>query len=84
MLKAIVVKRTRNAPPKIHNLKRLAEIGGLELSEDKLNILAALSIHQLEGRYPDLEQAEVNARISHKDLKSAEEMVRWLKNQLQE
>ena len=44
-------------PPKIHNLVRLAEHIHLRFSEDDMDFLRQMNNFQLEGRYPDYQQA---------------------------
>jgi HEPN domain-containing protein len=39
LLKALVVKKTENYAPLIHDLRRLADIAGLELNSEKKEIL---------------------------------------------
>jgi HEPN domain-containing protein len=53
LLKAIIVKATSDFPPKTHNLLRLAELGKLELNNDKLTLLQELTLYQIDTRYPD-------------------------------
>ena len=53
MLKAIVVKSTGAAPPLIHDLVRLAEKAGLDLSELQKNELAEITTFNIGARYDD-------------------------------
>jgi HEPN domain-containing protein len=46
-----------NFPPKIHNLVRLAEHISLKFSEEETDFLRQMNTFQLEGRYPDYQQA---------------------------
>lgn len=46
-----------NFPPKIHNLVRLAEYISLKFSEEETDFLRQMNNFQLEGRYPDYQQA---------------------------
>ena len=55
MLKAHVTSKTKDIPPRIHNLIRLAEIVELKLEPERTEFLREFSIYQLEGRYPDTE-----------------------------
>ena len=52
-IKAHVAKQTNDVPPKIHNLKRLAELAKLNLTDGQKNILNELMVFQQEGRYPE-------------------------------
>ena len=82
ILKAHVVKQTSQAPPKIHNLIRLAEIAKIDLEASRLDFLNAFDAYQLEGRYPDAIQIPLDKKNSREELTSAEEMLKWLQAQL--
>jgi len=53
-LKAYFVKQYNKLPPKIHNLVRLAEISGIELTEEQKLFLDEVNDFNFEIRYPDL------------------------------
>lgn len=57
-LKALVTKKIGALPPKTHNLIRLAELGGLELTEDQVFHLEQANQFCLACRYPE-EQSEI-------------------------
>ena len=82
MLKAKVIMNTKQPPPRIHNLERLAEISGLTLSLERKQTLAEFGIYQLQGRYPDPAQAPIDKESAKKDFSIAEEMLKWLTAQL--
>jgi len=82
MLKAHVTRATSKTPPKIHNLVRLAEMTGLEITDEKMEWLRAFNVYQLEGRYPGDAQIIISGEIARKDITLAGEMVEWLKAQL--
>lgn len=53
LLKAAVVEFTEhNPPPRIHILKRLAEIAGLSVTDDQREFLVELTLQQQRTRYP--------------------------------
>ncbi|MBI3779493.1 MAG: HEPN domain-containing protein [candidate division NC10 bacterium] len=52
LLKAHLTRRTAAFPPRIHSLGRLAELAGLELSQDDKALLERLSLYYLQSRYP--------------------------------
>jgi HEPN domain-containing protein len=81
MLKARVIIHTRQLPPRIHNLERLAEISGLQLDLERKQALSSFGIYQLHGRYPDPAQPPVDKESAAKDLAIAEEMLKWLNAQ---
>jgi HEPN domain-containing protein len=82
ILKAHVVIATRDIPPRIHSLIRLAELAGLKLEPQQEQFLREFGVYQLEGRYPDSEQIPLDLNAAKDDLSKAEEILRWLKNQL--
>lgn len=53
-LKANVCRATGELAPKTHNLVRLAEKAGLELSEEQIDLLADANEFNTEGRYPEM------------------------------
>jgi HEPN domain-containing protein len=55
LLKALIVNKTTNIPPKSHNLNYLQEVAEVDLEENQTIFLAVLMKYQLEGRYPEYE-----------------------------
>ncbi|TKJ36338.1 MAG: DNA-binding protein [Planctomycetes bacterium B3_Pla] len=82
MLKAHVTRQTRDVPPRIHNLIRLAEIAKLKLDEERKEFLREFGAYQLEGRYPDFVQVPVESGLARDEMSRAGEMLIWLKKQL--
>ena len=82
MLKAHVTRQTKDVPPRIHNLVRLAEIAKLKLDSEQEEFLREFGIYQLEGRYPDFEQVPVDLGLARDEVSRAREMLIWLKKQL--
>lgn len=52
-LKALVVQNTKEIPPKIHNLPRLAEIANLSLDTEDTVLLVEANEFNMEARYPE-------------------------------
>lgn len=52
-LKAHVCLRTRDLAPRLHNLVRLAELAGVDLTPGQRDTLADMNAFALEGRYPE-------------------------------
>jgi len=82
LLKAHVTRQTAEVPPRIHNLIRLAEIAQLTLRPEQAKFLRGFGLYQLEGRYPDADQATLDPETARKKLSLTEEMLEWLKAQL--
>jgi HEPN domain-containing protein len=57
LLKALVTAQTKEFPPRIHNLVRLAELINLECSQEEKILLERLSLYYLQSRYPPDVQA---------------------------
>ncbi len=53
ILKAYVVKNTKKEAPKTHNLILLAELAGLNLSEEEKDLLDLTNSFNIKCRYPD-------------------------------
>ncbi len=53
ILKALVVKETKQFPPKSHNLDYLRKLSAIEVSEEYRLFMAVLMKYQLEFSYPE-------------------------------
>ena len=81
MLKAIIVKSTKTAPPLTHDLVRLAERAGVPLNELKKNELAEITTFNIEARYDDYKlsfRKKAKKQFSLKYLDKTKEMLQWL------
>lgn len=81
-LKAHVTKEINDVPPRIHNLIRLVEIACLKLNQQQQEFLREFGVYQLQGRYPDSEQISLDEDTVRTEISKAEEMIKWLINQL--
>jgi HEPN domain-containing protein len=82
MLKAHVTRRTQDVPPRIHSLPRLAEIAQVELDGVQMDMLREFGAYQMEGRYPDAQQFDIDADLARDELRRAKEILVWLSKQL--
>ena len=57
LLKAFFAKVKGEYPPFIHNLLRLAELSGLELTEDRKVDLATITAFNINARYDDYKKS---------------------------
>lgn len=81
MLKALVVKRTKNAPPLIHDLVRLAEKARLSLSTQRKTDLADLTTFNIEARYDDYKLSfyqKARKPFCTKYLNKTKRLLKWL------
>ncbi len=81
-LKAHVVKKTSELPPRTHNLINLAEKLDLSLIEDDEIFLGILMKYQLQGRYPDYNPVIPEKSIVLTYLNKTEKLLQWLKEKL--
>jgi HEPN domain-containing protein len=80
-LKAHVIRQTKDVPPKLHNLIRLAQIAKLKLQPQQEQFLREFGIYQLEGRYPDAEQMLFDRNSTEQEMSRVGEMLKWLNSQ---
>jgi HEPN domain-containing protein len=81
-LKAHVCRATRDLPPRLHQLLRLADGTGLALSDEQRVFLARFDRHHLEGRYPESLLANLSVDDARGELQTAREVLVWLIQQL--
>lgn len=80
-LKAVIVSKTGELPPRIHNLPRLAELAGLAANQDRMQLLAQLSTFYIQSRYPediDVLAASTTNVDAQKAIRQTEELIKWL------
>lgn len=84
-LKALIVHRTGEFPPRIHSLPRLAQAAGLDPDAPRMESLAELSAFYIQTRYP----GEIKAMGDHiarqkaeAKLNETEEIIAWLQSLL--
>ena len=85
ILKALVVKKTKQHSPYGHNLLRLAELTGIKFSEKKLDLFAEITSFNIEARYNDYKRRfrKKATRVYTQDyFVKAKEMYLWLKGKL--
>lgn len=82
MLKAHVVHQTRDIPPRLHSLVRLAGLSNLDFGQSRIDFLAEMSSFNIEGRYPELGFPVITREEAQKYIKGCEDMLVWLTNQL--
>jgi len=82
LLKAHVCKSTNALAPKTHNLRRLAELARLNLSEEFIDVVADMNDYNLEGRYPEAPLASISDTQGRQDMRRATEVFEWLMKQL--
>lgn len=81
MLKALVCRRTRDVPPRIHNLMRLSQLAGLEPDSRQIDLLAEMNQFSLEGRYPEAFAPAPGPEEAARYLARSQEVLAWLTQQ---
>ena len=56
LLKALVVKKTKNHAPFTHDLRRLSKISDTDFSDDQKRMLDTITTFNLNARYDDYKQ----------------------------
>jgi HEPN domain-containing protein len=80
-LKSIIAKRTKELPPRIHQLMRLAEVAGLEVSGERAEFLRELSAYYIQTRYPEEIRdlaSQAKKEGAQRVLDRTEEVLQWL------
>lgn len=87
LLKAIVVKVSKDYPPYTHGLRRLAEFGKIELSSEQKEILDKIFTFNIAGRYADAKlefyKKYNKKQYAQKYLKITKDLLLWLKKEFQ-
>ncbi len=84
-LKVLLLKQTAAAPPRIHNLRKLAERGSLVLTAEQGLLLENLSRFYLEARYPgDWAEPppEASSAEAERLIPAAKGFIQWLRSQI--
>jgi len=87
-LKAVIAHNTGEIPPRLHDLDRLAVLGGIneDLSEEQWMLLNKLTPLQIEARYPEYKeriQSALTPAVCEQLLKQTEEFLCWIKQRLE-
>ena len=83
-LKALVVERTGDTPPKTHNLLALAKLAQPALTPEHVEFLAVLNMAGVGTRYPDLLDEAIKRypkELARDYLVKAREVIQCLKDQ---
>jgi HEPN domain-containing protein len=86
-LKGVISEKTGEMPPKIHDLAKLANIGGIwgVLSDNQKILFKNLIPMQIEARYPEYKNkvaASLTNELCQKLLSETEEFLCWIKSKL--
>jgi HEPN domain-containing protein len=85
-LKAVIVKKTGELAPRIHNLVRLAEVAEIESSPEQVRFLGELSAYYFQSRYPEEMRtagSAITRELGQRVLSSTEQTIKWVLSTLQ-
>ena len=80
-LKALIIGRSGELPPRIHNLPRLAQAAEIDMEAARMDFLAQLSAYYVQTRYPEeltSPDTSVTRGIAVEALQETEEIQKWL------
>lgn len=80
-LKGLIVLRTGETPPRLHNLARLARRAELEIDEAKTELFTRLCSYYVSSRYPEeltAPEAAADKALGEETLRATEDIVQWL------
>ena len=84
-LKAVIVRRTGEMPPRVHNLVRLAETAGVESGHDQIRFLGELSAYYIQSRYPEEIKAagpSISRKLAEEVLSKTQKVIPWVLSML--
>ncbi|MBI5399009.1 HEPN domain-containing protein [Candidatus Saganbacteria bacterium] len=85
LLKAIIIQNTKEFPPRLHNLLRLAEISNLALLDKEKAFLERLSYYYVETRYPEKRRQlakDLNRQTANEDYGETQNIWKRLKKEI--
>jgi len=80
-LKAVIVSKTGELPPRVYNLLRLAEVAEIESDSERIQFLGELSGYYIQSRYPEEIKAvgsAITQELAHDVLGKTEQTVIWV------
>jgi HEPN domain-containing protein len=81
LLKAHVVRATKDLAPKTHLLPRLAELANFSLPQDQASFIKRFDRYHIMGRYPEFPAQRMDAERARETMQKAEEVFQWLTDQ---
>lgn len=84
LLKAFVVRETKDAAPFIHNLLRLAHLAKIDVSDERMEQLKIITSFHIAGRYGDEKLAfhkQCTRMFTEPYYQQAKRLYLWLKKE---
>lgn len=85
LLKAYFVQQKNEYPPYIHNLLRLAELSGLNMTDKRKRNFAAVTAFNINARYDDYKmsfQKQCTPEFTGKWIKIMKDLRLWIQKQI--
>jgi HEPN domain-containing protein len=85
-IKALIVKKTGELSPRIHNLLRLAEVAEIESDHKQIHFFTTLSGYYIQSRYPEeirMAGATITQELAREILGQTEQTVKCVLSKLQ-
>ena len=85
-LKAVIVRKSGELPPRIHNLLRLAEAAQIQSDRERIRFLGELSAYYIQSRYPEEIRAvgsTISRALADEVLSKTEQTIPWVLSILQ-
>ncbi len=86
LLKGLITKQTQDNPPYIHDLKTLAKIAKVKISEEQNDQLGILTTFNIAGRYSDVKHdfyKKCTKNYTKQYLDVSKQLFLWLKKEYQ-
>lgn len=84
VLKAFFVKKTKKSAPYVHNLEQLAQVAGLDLTDNQILSLRTITTFNIAGRYDEEKFAfykKCTKDFTSRHLRMAKELYLWLRKE---
>lgn len=84
LIKAVILKDTKETPPYSHRLLMLMKMTKLETSQEQLDFLELLTQYYIAARYPEYKQSlarKLDQKKCRDFYKKTRETFEWLKNE---
>ncbi len=85
LAKAVYLKKTKKYPPLIHDIRRIFEKAGIQLSEKQMVVCDTITRFNIDARYDDYKSKFYNLctlEFTTKWIEEIKEFRKWIKNSL--
>ena len=82
IIKALVVKNTKEIPPKSHDLFNLSDKADIQINDEQKEFLRILMKYQLEGRYSEHYPDAIYVNLVNDYLNKTKNIFAWFSQKL--